>query len=170
MARRNTANPIAVGGIFAALAVVIMAMGGMIPATTFICPMLCMLLLKTVRSYIPLRFGWAWYGAVAILSLLLCPDKEAAAVFAAIGYYPLLKPYMDRWPLKWLWKAIFFNVVILVLYWVLMHIFGMAELLQEFEEMGTVMTIVTLLMGNACFFLLDLLLSKDLRNRFKRKK
>ena len=29
MARRNTANPIAMGGIFAALAVVIMAMGGM---------------------------------------------------------------------------------------------------------------------------------------------
>jgi hypothetical protein len=158
------------GGIFAALAVVIMAMGGMIPATTFICPMLCMLLLQTVRIYIPLRFGWAWYGAVAILSLLLCPDKEAAAVFAAIGYYPLLKPYMDQWPFKWLWKAIFFNAVILALYWLLMHVFGMAQLLQEFEEMGTIMTIVTLLMGNATFFLLDLLLGRDLLKRFRKKK
>ena len=152
------------------MAVVIMSMGGMIPATTFICPMLCMLLLKMVQKTLPLRFGWAWYGAVAILSLLLSPDKEAAAVFAAIGYYPLLKPIMDKWPLKWLWKAILFNVVILVLYWMLMHIFGMAELLQEFEEMGTVMTIVTLVMGNACFFLLDMLLSKDLIDRFKRKR
>jgi hypothetical protein len=165
MARRNAANPVALGGIFAALAVVIMAMGGMIPATTFICPAMCMLLLKAVRKYFPGRIGWAWYGAVAILSLLLSPDKEAAAVFAAIGYYPLLKPTMDKWPLKWLWKALLFNAVILVLYWLLMHIFGMAELLKEFEEMGTIMTIVTLVMGNATFFLLDMLLGTDLKRR-----
>ena len=170
MARRNTANPIATGGILAALAVVIMAMGGMIPATTFICPMLCMLLLQLIQKFFQNRVGWAWYGAVAILSLIMSPDKEAAAVFLAIGYYPLMKPAMDRLPLKWLWKALFFNVVILILYWLLMHIFGMAELLQEFEEMGTIMTLVTLLMGNATFFLLDMLLGKDLLKRFKRKK
>ena len=128
-----------------------------------------MLLLKAVRKYFPARVGWAWYGAVAILSLLLSPDKEAAAVFVAIGYYPLLKPIMDKWPLKWLWKAIFFNAVILLLYWLLMHIFGMAELLAEFEEMGTVMVIVTLVMGNATFFMLDMLLGTDLKkSRFAR--
>ena len=165
MARRNVANPIALGGIFAALAVVIMSMGGMIPATTFVCPAMCMLLLKVVSMRFPKRIGWAWYGAVAILSLLLSPDKEAAAVFTAIGYYPLLKPIMDKWPLKWLWKALFFNAVILALYWVLMHVFGMAELLAEFEEMGAVMILVTLLMGNATFFLLDMLLGTDLKRR-----
>lgn len=146
-----------------------MAMGGMIPATTFICPALCMLLLKEVRKYFPAKIGWAWYGAVAILSLLLSPDKEAAAVFAAIGYYPLLKPAMDRLPLKWLWKTLLFNAVILVLYWLLMHIFGMAELLAEFEEMGTVMTVVTLVLGNVTFFMLDLLLGRELRFRKWRK-
>ncbi|MBE6976312.1 MAG: hypothetical protein E7439_03845 [Ruminococcaceae bacterium] len=165
MARRNVANPIALGGIFAALAVIIMAMGGMIPATTFICPAVCMLLLKALGKYFPPRVGWAWYGAVAILSLLLSPDKEAAAVFAAIGHYPLLKPAMDKLPLKWLWKTLFFNAVILALYWVLMHVFGMAELLAEFEEMGMVMILVTLLMGNATFFLLDMLLGTDLKRR-----
>ena len=169
MARRNVANPIALGGVFAALAVVVMSMGGMIPATTFVCPAICMLLLRVIRKQFPPKIGWAWYGAVAILSLLLSPDKEAAAVFAAIGYYPLLKPTMDGWPLKWLWKALYFNAVILALYWVLMHIFGMAELLAEFEEMGTVMIIVTLAMGNATFFLLDMLLGRDLKRRRWRK-
>ena len=38
------------------------------------------------------RIAWAWYGAVAILSLLLAPDKEAAAVFAFLGYYPIVTP------------------------------------------------------------------------------
>ena len=169
MARRNEARHIALGGVFAALAVVLMAMGGMIPMTTFICPALCMLLLKMVRKYFPARIGWAWYGAVAILSLVLSPDKEAAAVFAAIGYYPLLKPTLDKLPLKWLWKVLFFNVVILVLYWLLMYIFGMTELIEDFEEMGRAMVAVTLLMGNATFFMLDVLLGTELQQKKRRK-
>jgi len=146
-----------------------MAMGGMIPATTFVCPAMCMLLLKAVRKHFPTRIGWAWYGAVAILSLLLSPDKEAAAVFAAIGYYPLLKPAMDKLKLNYLGSVLLFNALILALYWLLMHIFGMAELLAEFEEMGTVMTIVTLILGNVTFFLLDMLLGSELKLRKWRK-
>lgn len=165
MARRNSAAHIALGGVFAALAVVIMALGGMIPVATFICPMLCMMLLAVVLSKCGERIAWAWYGAVAILSALLGPDKEAAAVFVALGYYPILKPKMDALRLKWLWKGLLFNAVILVMYWLLMHLFGMDQLMAEFEEMGTVMTLVTLVLGNITFFLLDRLLGVRFRTR-----
>jgi len=167
MARHNTASNIALGGVLAALAVVIMAFGGLIPVATFICPILCMVLLRIVLQRCGGRVAWAWYGAVAILSLLLAPDKEAAAVFVGLGYYPILKPKMDKLRLKWLWKGLLFNGVILALYNVLMHIFGMAQLAQEFEEMGTVLTIVTLVLGNATFFMLDILLGAELRRRKK---
>ena len=156
--KRTPASNMALGGILAALAVVVMCMGGIIPVATFVLPMICMLLLTAVISRCGTRVGWAWYGAVAILSLLMGPDKEAAAVFAFLGYYPILKPKMDCLPLKWLWKAIFFNSVILAMYWLLMNVFGMAELMAEFEEMGTVLTVITLLMGNVTFFILDRLL------------
>lgn len=155
----------ALGGVLAALAVVVMALGGMIPVATFICPMLCMVLLKIVLGKCGSRIAWAWYGAVAILSLLLSPDKEAAAVFLALGYYPVLKPKMDALRLKWLWKLLYFNAAILAMYWVLMHVFGMAELMEEFAEMGAVMTAVTLILGNLCFILLDILLGKRLKRR-----
>lgn len=159
MARRqNHASPIALGGIMAALAVVIMCMGGLIPVATFICPMMCIILLTVVRQRCGNRIAWAWYGAVTILSLLLGPDKEAAAVFAFLGYYPILKPVFDKLPLRWLWKGIYFNVVILAMYWLLMNLFGMAALAAEFKEMGTILVIVTLLMGNVTFFMLDYLL------------
>lgn len=148
----------ALGGVMAALAVVVMCMGGMIPIATFICPMVCMMLLLVVLSNCGIRVGWAWYGAVAILSLLLGPDKEAAAVFLFLGYYPIIKPKMDTFPLRWLWKLIYFNAVILVMYWLLLNVFGMADVMEEFEEMGTVLTVVTLLMGNVTFFMLDRLL------------
>ena len=164
MARRKSYD-IALGGIMAALAIVIMALGTMIPVATFVCPVLCMLLLRFVLLRCNDRIGWAWFGAVAILSLLLSPDKEAAAVFAALGYYPVIKPKMDKFPLKWLWKVLYFNAVILLLYWGLMHLFGMAQIAAEFAEMGMMMTAVTLILGNICFFLLDRLLGIKKRTR-----
>lgn len=163
VANRSKASDMALGGVLAALAVVIMSLGGLIPAATFVCPMLCMLILTIVLKRCGRRTAWAWYGAVAILSLLLGPDKEAAAVFVFLGYYPILKPKLDSLPCKWLWKALFFNAAILLMYWLLMNLFGMAELTEEFAEMGALMTAVTLILGNVCFFLLDLVLSRRFR-------
>ena len=42
---RNGAKSVALGGVMAALAVVIMCMGGIIPLATYVCPMLCAVLL-----------------------------------------------------------------------------------------------------------------------------
>ena len=165
MARHNPTSSIALGGVLAALAVVIQCMGTMIPVATFVCPMLCMLLLKAVLSRCGDRIAWAWYGAVAILGALLAPDKEAAAVFLFLGFYPIVKPKIDALRVKWLWKALYFNTAILIMYWLLLNIFGMARIAEEFAELGTVMTIVTLLLGNVTFFLLDRLLDKKFRRR-----
>ena len=147
----------------AALAVVIMSLGGMIPVATYVCPMLCALLLQFVLKLCGSRIAWAWYGAVAILGLLLGPDKEAAAVFVFLGYYPIVKPWLDRRRLKWLWKALFFNGTTLLMYWLLMYLIGMEALLEEFQGMGLAMTAVLLILGNVTFFLLDKVLEKRFR-------
>ena len=157
---RTNAKQIALGGVLAALAVTIMAMGGLIPVATYVCPMLCALLQSVVLIFCGRRIAWAWYGAVAILSLLLGPDKEAAAVFVFLGYYPILKPAMDKLRLGWLWKGILFNGAILIMYWLLLNLLGMEKLHQEFSELGTVLTVVMLLMGNLVFFLLDKVLDR----------
>lgn len=155
----------ALGGILTALAVVIMCLGGLIPVATYVCPVLCMVLLQIVLRTRGSRIGWAWYGAVAILGLLMAPDKEAAAVFAALGYYPILKPGLDRRKGKWLWKLLLFNSVILALYWLLLNVIGMAELAAEFSEMGIALTLVTLVLGNVTFILLDRLLEMRMRRK-----
>ena len=165
---RKNAKAVALGGVMAALAVVIMTMGGLIPVATYVCPMLSMLLLFVVNRFCGNRIGWAWYAAVTILSLLLSPDKEAAAVFLALGYYPIIKPVIDRTVCKWPIKALLFNGVSILLYAALLYIVGMQQLLQEFTELGFVGLIVTLLLGNVCFFLLDRLLEL-LPRKFKKK-
>lgn len=165
---RKTASSIALGGVMAALAVVIMTMGGLIPVATYVCPMFCMLLLFAVNRLCGSRIGWAWYAAVTILCLLLSPDKEAAAVFLALGYYPIIKPAVDHTACKWLVKALLFNGVTVLLYTVLMYVVGMQQLLMEFTELGVVGLIITLLLGNVCFFLMDRLLEL-LPKKFKKK-
>ena len=153
--RRGEARVIAFGGMMAALATTIMCLGGLIPIATFTTPVISMLILAYVTKICGKRIGWAWYGAVAILGLMLAPDKEAAAVFAFIGFYPIVKPAFDRMKLGLLLKIILFNGLILIMYGLLIYIMGMDQLAAEFREMGRIMTIITLILGNAVFFLLD---------------
>lgn len=158
--KTTPAAKISLGGMLAALAVVIMNLVGLIPVATFVCPMLCMMILTLVVRFCGRRIGWAWYGAVSILSVLLGPDKEAAAIFAFLGYYPLLKPWLDRMKGGTLLKFLFFNCVILLMYWLLINLFGLAQIAEEYRELGLAMTIFTLITGNLIFFMLDKILAR----------
>lgn len=167
MNRKTPASLIALGGVMAALAVVVMSLGGLIPVATYVSPMICIILLQFVFLSCGRRIAWAWYGAVAILSLLLSPDKEAAGVFAVLGYYPIVKPVLDGKKLGLLWKLLLFNGSITLLYFLLLRVFGLTGVSEDFEELGRWMLAVLLVMGNVCFFLLDHLLGmKKFRRRF----
>lgn len=148
----------ALGGMLAALAVVMMSLGTIIPVATYVCPMLCALLLQGVLKTCGSRIAWAWYGAVALLSVLLAPDKEAAGVFVFLGYYPIVKPALDRKKGKWLWKGLLFNGSVCLLYFLLLRLLGLKQLTQEWSDMSVGMLAVLLILGNVTFFLLDRLL------------
>lgn len=148
----------ALGGMLAALAVVMMSLGTVIPVATYVCPMLCALLLQGVLKTCGSRVAWAWYGAVALLSVLLAPDKEAAGVFVFLGYYPIVKPALDRKKGKWLWKGLLFNGSVCLLYFLLLRLLGLKQLTQEWSDMSVGMLAVLLVLGNVTFFLLDRLL------------
>lgn len=161
--------PVALGGVLAALAVVIMTLGGLIPIATYVSPMLCALLLLFVKQSCGVGMAWTWYSAVSLLSLLLSTDKEAAGVFIALGYYPILQPFFDRSKLKWLWKFLFFNLVSAILYLALIYLFGMAQVVSEFQELGRIGFAIVLVLGNVSFFLLDKLLYLMMRKFFHKK-
>lgn len=157
---KTSARQVATGGIFAALALVIMNLGSLIPVNTYVCPMLCMLLEEVVRRICGRRIAWGWYGTVSVLCLLMAPDKEAAAVFLFLGYYPIVKPTLEKLPFPWLWKLLLFNASVIVLYWLLMHLFGMSELSEDFKELGAITVPILLILGNLSFILLDLVLTR----------
>lgn len=157
--RNQKAKQMALGGLMAAMAIVIMCLGGMIPLATYVCCVLCMMLCGVILRLCGKRVTWAWYVAVSILGLLLGTDKEAAALFVFIGYYPILKPLFDRQNvLGFIGKVIYFNVVILTAYLILIYLFGMAEIMAEFTGLGIIGGIVMLVLGNVTFLILDRLL------------
>ncbi len=165
----TSAKKMALGGMMAALAVVIMCLGGLIPVATFVCPAMCMVLLQVVAGLCTRRVGFAWYVCVSILCALLAPDKEAAVIFIFLGYYPLIKPVFEKWPLPVLWKLCLFNGVILLLYNILIYLLGMGYLATEYAEIGNILLGVMLLLGNATFFLLDVLLTRLSQMNIKKK-
>lgn len=158
--KRNQAKNMAFCGVMAALAVVIMCMGTLIPLATFVCPVICMLILGFVLKMTDKKMAWAWYASVAILSALLAPDKEAAAVVAFLGYYPIIKRSFERLRFSFVLKLVYFNAVIFAMYGILIYLFGMDQILAEFAEIGKIMTVVTLLLGNICLIFVDLLLTR----------
>lgn len=156
---RSNTKRIALCGVLAAVAVVIMCLGGFIPVATYICPMLCCLTQFLILTFCGKRLAWTWFAAVSLLMLILGPDKEAVMVFIAIGYYPMLKPTFERYLFSVLLKLLFFNLSILLSYSIMIHLMGMQHIAAENMELGVIGLVVILLLGNSAFFLLDRLLT-----------
>lgn len=148
-----------------ALALVVMCLGTIIPIATFVCPALAMIAGQITVRLCGKRIGWCWYGAVAILSLLFSFDKESATVFVFLGYYPIVKSVFDRLKFGWIGKLIYFNVSITVMYLILLNLFGMADISNEYAELGRIGVVILLVLGNVTFYLLDTVLT-----RFTKKK
>lgn len=157
--RNSNAKAMALSGVLAALAIVIMCLGGLIPVATYVCPVLCCVLCCVVFHTCGKKLAWVWYAAVSILSLLLGPDKEAAGVYLVLGYYPMLKPILERTRLSWLWKFLLFQAAIAVLYLGLIHVLGIEQVVGKWDVFALVSVIVMLLMGNVVFFFLDRVLT-----------
>jgi hypothetical protein len=156
------ARQIALTGMLVALATVIMSLGGMIPLATFCCPMLAGMMLVPVFVECGEKMSWAAYIAMALLGLMLCPDKEAAFLLVFLGHYPVLRWRLEqirgRW-LRILVKLAVFNIAIALTYGVLLWVLQMDALLQEYREAGIIMTGFTLLLGNITLLMYDRVLA-----------
>ena len=159
------AGKVAFCGVFAALAVVLMAMGTLLSVATFCAPMLASLLAIPVQSRCGSKYAWLWYCAVSILSLLLAPDREAALIFLLLGYCPMLRPAIHKLPkvLALLCKLALVNLASLLVFLIL-RLIGLPTVLSEFPNAsGTALTVIViafLLCVNAVFFLYDTLLPR----------
>lgn len=164
--RRRQSGRIALCGVMCGLSIVLMLSGSIIPFATFCAPAMSGLLLMPVAVECGMRLAWVCYGAISALAVLFVPDKEMAAIFVFLfGCYPLLKAYIQRIPgrgLQFLVKAGFFNGTVLAMYGMLLFIFPMPSLVEEFAQTAQWMLAALLVMGNVCFWIYDVALNNVL--------
>ena len=161
---------IALGGILGAVAMTILFFGGLIPASTYVCPVLCVIILQIVLSTCGKRIAWPWYFMISFLALLLGPDKEASVLLTLLGYYPIIKPKMERFPVPVVCKLVFFNAVILLMYTAVVALLGLEAIVVENTLIGYGSLVLMLVLGNATFFLLDTILTRFATGNFRRRK
>lgn len=159
---RASSRQMALGGMLTATAVVIMCLGSLIPVNTYVCPVLCILITRVVLESCGRRIGWCYYIATAVLSLMLAPDREAALVYAFLGYYPMIRPFFEKLGVfAWYAKLLLFTLAGAASYGMLLLVMGAGAAMSE----GWVLTVVTVLLWDALFLLTDRLLGVPLKNR-----
>lgn len=162
---------VALCGMMAALGVIAMLLGGVIPAMTYCAPAVAGLALLPVLYEYGRKWALSAYLAIAALSLILSADKESALLFAFLGYYPVLKVSLDRIkarPLRILAKLGVFNLAIAAMGACMLYLFGMTEVMAEYAEMTRAMLILFILLANGTLLLYDVLLA-IVFNRYHRR-
>ena len=158
----------AIGGMTAALSVVLM-LPTVIGVWTYALPAFAGILIMFAIIEIDKKWASGIFVSVAILSLILLPNKEAAVFYTCFfGHYPILKAMIEirRMPrvLEYIIKVAIFNISVFAASFIMIKIFGMplAELLgTEGEASWWVEYAIplTLVIANITFLLFDFLLS-----------
>ena len=142
-------SQVALGGVVASLCVLLMLMTGFFPFLTYAAPALGAML---------------GYLVAALLSAFVVPDKQAAMIFIFLGYYPVVKDYLDHHmkskALQWIIKFFVFNLSILAAYGLMIYVFQMPDVMTDMGTLGRFTGLVTLLAGNVVFIVFELALTR----------
>ena len=170
---KQKTRELALCSMMAALGVVILCLGGIIPFALYACPILASAVLLPVREDCRKSYAWCCYGAIAILGILLGPDKEASALFIFLGYYPLIKPRLENIhpsAVRWLCKLGVAAVAIGVMYALLLYVFCLTAIVEEFLNTAPWMLWLTVFLGLLLFVVYDIVLGRFTRQLQRRRK
>lgn len=152
----------AIGGIVAALSLVLMISVAIVPFMTYALPAMAGALMIFVVMEIDKKWAFGVYATVAILGIFLVPEKEVAVMYLAFfGYYPILKALIEskfHMVIEWLLKLLSFLTTMVVSYYLMMKLMGLQ--IDEMDEWGNMAIPILLGMGTFAFIMYDIALTK----------
>ncbi len=168
--RTSPAAPAAFCGMAVALETALMFLTGLMPTATYSLPALAGLVGIVIVVELGVKWAWPVYGAASILSALIAPDKEAAALYVLFfGCYPILKAIVERrwrrWT-QWICKLLIFNAAAVLYYFIATRVLGVPE--ESFWTFGILLPAVLLVAGNLVFLLYDYVVSGLVRVYWQR--
>ncbi len=154
----RNASRVALGGVLAALSLLLLYLAAMLPSGRI--GMVAVAGLVPAAGVVSggLATGFLCYGATGILAFLLIPDKGCALLYAVFfGLYPMVKSLIERLrklPAEFLLKLVFFNIVLAIL------LFGFSAFLFPMIPEFLHKTLPIFLVGNVVFLIYDYGFSK----------
>lgn len=159
MTRKNSKTyNIVLGGIIAALSVVLMLITMLIQIGELVLPAVAGILLICTVFEMGEKWSFLIYIVVSLLSILILPDKSPAVYYILfLGHYPIIKSYLERIknkPLKIAVKFIIFNICGIAAALIVKFLFS----INTFE--GMIWYVVYAVLLNLTFFIYDIALNK----------
>lgn len=152
----------AIGGITAALSLVLMISVAVVPFLTYALPAVAGAMIIFIVTEIDKKWAFGVYASVSVLGIFLVPDKEVAVMYLALfGYYPILKRIIEtkvKKPFSWILKILTFLVTMTVSYYLMIKLMGVT--LDEMDTFGMWAIPMLLGFGAMAFVLYDIMLSK----------
>ena len=160
---KKVSYKVSLGGIVAALCLVMMFLTAVFPPLNITLPLFAGMLITIVAIEVSSSWAFVTYAVVAVLAFFVTPDKEAWLYFTFFfGYYPVAKSYFEAMKNKafcWLCKLAVFNVSIVIIFYTTMNILGTLDLFEEFGFYNEWLIPVLLVVGNLIFIFYDYTLS-----------
>ena len=164
--KKTNAMKIAFCGITAGLCTAVMLMGSLFPFATYGCPAMAALLHFPIAYEYGAKTSFTVYLAVSFLSFFLVPDYELVFMFVMVfGLFTVIKLPMDRKfkkKMNYLLKFIYVNGTLFLSYFILLVIFPVQALLNEFAEYSVGFGALLVVMFDITFFLYDKAIEKML--------
>ena len=133
---KKQTKKIALCGVLGALSITFLLSGYLFPFATYVSPAIAAALLLIVVYEFGIKTGLTLYTAVSLLALMLVPDYELVFMFIFVfGLYTVIKMPLDRKLGKKagiLAKLVYINMALAVSYSVLLFVFPVSVLVNEF--------------------------------------
>lgn len=145
---------IALGGIMAALSIVILLLGHVLGIGMYAAPMLAGLCLLPAGRAMGRKYHVLLWLAVSLLSFILISNAEQNLMYLCLfGCYPILRPWFQKLkkPLRLMAKLVYFNAVIIAAEALVLMFFAP-------EVLGAGMIITLLVLGNLTFLCYDFMI------------
>ena len=159
----NISYRVALGGIVSALCLFAMFLTGVFPVLYLVLPMIAGALITIISTEINSKWAFLTYASVSVISIFVTFDKDAALIFILFfGHYPIIKEYIEKIKLKvpqYLIKLAVYNFCVILNFNITIHIFGMTEMADEFQEFGKYALWIFLAFTNVIFLFYDYSLS-----------
>lgn len=162
--RNKIAFKVALGGICSAVCLLAMFCSGFLPMLGYTIPtfagfMMVVMIVETDKNW-----AIATYCAVSLLCIFVTPNYESTLLFILfMGYYPIMKFYLDQKKNKLLVRAVkfaVFNAAVILFYLAFKFIFTAVDMLEGMEMFGRYAVLVLWLFANLFFLIYDYALTQ----------